>query len=162
MAVSAVVTILGLGEIVGADDPEPQALPKVWRGDLRLKDEREALRAPHTVSPSPGPEVPQKVSQEATQPDTEPVPALTGPEGVICAHFPEDCEHALRVFACESGPDYIDGNLYDRYAGAAQVDTELHGWRFSADPYDLHESMRVARQLYNERGWAPWPVCRYA
>mgnify|MGYP001576190833 FL=1 len=93
---------------------------------------------------------------------SEPEPALTGAEGVICGVFWDDCGHALRVFACESGPDYIDGNPYDRYAGAAQVDVYLHSWRFVSDPYNLGENMRVARELYNERGWAPWPVCRWA
>jgi len=83
-------------------------------------------------------------------------------EEIICAHFWDDCTHALRVFQCESGPDYSDGNPYDYYVGAAQVDISLHGWRFAGDPYDLWENMRVARQLYDERGWAPWPVCRWA
>ena len=87
---------------------------------------------------------------------------LTDAEAVICTHFPEDCAHALRVFACESGPDYVDGNPYDRYAGAAQIDVHLHSWRFMDDPYDLSENMRVARQIHDEVGWQAWPVCRWS
>mgnify|MGYP001590477139 CR=1 FL=1 len=90
-----------------------------------------------------------------------PYPPTEGPEGVICAYFWDDCEHALRVFACGAGPDYIDGSPFDSYIGAAQIDIGLHAWRFNSEPYELGENMRVARQLYDERGWAPWPVCRY-
>ncbi len=155
MAVSAVVTIVGLGEVVGASDPEPQAL-RPMRVDFDVHERRESAHmreVPATPAPSVQPEVPEAEETESH--------AYTGQEGVICAYFSDNCEHALRVFACESGPDFIDGNPYDQYVGAAQIDIYLHGWRFQGEPYELDSNMRVARQLYNERGWAPWPVCGY-
>ena len=161
MAVSAVVTIIGLGGIVGADDQESQTLRHVW-ADYSVhwrRDETPVRGVPTAPAPSVQPEVSQTNTESA--PESE-LHTLSGSEGVICAYFWDDCAHALRVFTCESGDDYIDGNPYDYYVGAAQVDVDLHGWRFVSDPYDLGENMRVARQLYDERGWAPWPVCRYA
>ena len=90
------------------------------------------------------------------------IPAsLVGIEAIICGYWVEDCAHALRVFRCESGEDYIDGNPYDSYVGTAQIDIDLYGGRFASDPYEPNENLRVAYQLYTEQGWAHWPVCRW-
>ena len=158
----------GLHEAIGVNDDETLAQrvsQEERRGQLPmvlLSMERGAgLDRGEAVTPivaEPVPEVVQPVEEVLS----EPAIPLTGPETTICTHFPDDCDHAIRVFRCESGPDFIDGNPYDIYEGAAQVDSQLHGWRFTADPGDLGENMRVARQLYDESGWQPWPVCRYA
>lgn len=92
------------------------------------------------------------------------LPDVSGPDritGLICGLWVDDCEHALRVFSCEVGNDYIDGDPYDKYVGVAQIDVNLHGWRFIGDPYEPAENLRVAFQLFQERAWAPWPNCRW-
>lgn len=84
-------------------------------------------------------------------------------EAVICSYdWWGSCDRALRVAACESGPDYIDGNPYDTLVGTWQIEMSVHAAKFQGDPYDPAENARVAYEIYVNGGERHWPVCRYA
>lgn len=121
--------------------------------------EYERLYAPEPT-PVPEDDTAGPVYEESISPLPE---VYTSPpqgdiEGLVCGHWPEQCGYALCVFHWESGPDLVDGNPYDVYVGTAQIDINLHGWRFQADPTEPTENLRVAREMYDERGWGHWPT----
>lgn len=77
--------------------------------------------------------------------------------------WPDD--YAIAVADCESGfdplawnpfPVYLDG-IEHHATGVMQVLIPLHLWRFEgASPYDPAANVRVAYQLWLERGFQPW------
>ena len=103
-------------------------------------------------------------------PTTRPTLGYT-PEGraaVICSVMP-DCQKALRVALCESGPDY--SALFDGlHIGPFQV-AEVHapkftkrGWDYYIDGDDPYKNSVVALEILNNAsGWWPadWPFCGY-
>lgn len=69
-----------------------------------------------------------------------------------------------RLAACESGGNPRATNPSGKYRGLFQFD--FGTWQAnggSGDPINasVSEQLRVAKNLYNARGWAPWPQCRY-
>ena len=103
------------------------------------------------------------VQLDVASPEATPEPVLTGAEAIICAYFPE-CEKALRVAVCESGPDYsapYNGyhiGTWQLYAGHAWRFAE-RGWNYWADGLDVERNTVIAREVYDERGWQPWGYC---
>lgn len=109
----------------------------------------------------PEPELP-------VEPEPTPEPAserqsvvLSEVEAIICGYGWE-CGIALRVFACESGPDYIAGYNASGHAGTAQI-SPIHAWRFTARGLNFWEhalilevNLDVAYEIYEERWWYAW------
>jgi hypothetical protein len=85
-------------------------------------------------------------------------------QGAIRRYFPEQYEKAVRVATCESGLDPRAVSPGGGNHGLFQINT-VHRSRVASmgyswsDIYDPYVNARVARTIYNERGWAPWPVC---
>jgi len=143
----------------GADAAPPGAQP-------------EALDAtdPGTSASEPEPEV---VTQNEPGPTTPP-PAVTVDDGTDGASSTNEedgpSEAALASLrACESGGDYTIVSYGGWYRGAYQFDQETWDsvasrWRpalLGVDPAQASPADQdaMARALYAERGWAPWPVC---
>lgn len=116
----------------------------------------------------------EPVSEPLAAPEPEPVAEYpdTPIEAAICA-YPWECGIALRVAACESGPDYMAGYNGSGHAGTFQV-SPIHAWRFAArglnfwtDATDLGANIDVAYEIYNGyfdadgvwhegAGWSAW------
>lgn len=67
--------------------------------------------------------------------------------------------HKLRV--CESSDNYRI-NTGNGYYGAYQFDLQTwHGLGYGGRPDQAAPATqdRAARQLYDQRGWSPWPSC---
>ena len=148
----------------------------LWRvqADRRLSD-----GVSPTPTPGPGPEPPGAVIGEPQllapdEPTPRPVPApkaaprpvLTDVEAAICSVGWPDCQKALRVARCESGPDYYAG--YSVHVGTFQI-SPIHAWRFTAlglDYWrhgdDFYSNSAVAYWIYKDAGgWGPWPYCGF-
>ncbi len=112
---------------------------------------------------------------DATPAPTEPlvtpeaVPYL-GTEGraaVICSVMP-DCQKALRVALCESGPDYsapFDGLHVGPFEIAEKYHADkftAHGWDYYEDGDDPYRNSVIALEILDGAGgWWPadWPFC---
>lgn len=108
------------------------------------------------------------VSEPASDvPPADPPPVVDAPtpvtpvEAAICG-YPWECGVALRVAACESGPDYTAGYNASGHAGTFQI-SPIHAWRFSARGLDfwtdavvLEVNLEVAFEIYQERWWWAW------
>ncbi len=82
----------------------------------------------------------------------------------IRRYFPEQYDKAVRVATCESGLDPRAVSPGGGNHGLFQINT-VHRSRVASmgyswsDIYDPYVNSRVARTIYNESGWAPWPYC---
>jgi len=82
----------------------------------------------------------------------------------IRRHFPAEYEKAVRVATCESGLDPRAVSSGGGNHGLFQINN-VHRGRVASmgyswsDIYDPYVNARVARTIYNESGWSPWPVC---
>ena len=112
------------------------------------------------VSPTQVPDLPERQSPPVFVP-------LVGIEALICsAGFP-DCQKALRVALCESGPDYLapfDG----LHVGTFQISQDhvakftAHGWDYYED--DPYRNSVIALEILNSAGgvWTGhWPTCGF-
>lgn len=77
---------------------------------------------------------------------------------MVCS-YSWNCSQALAVMSCESTNNplaYAAGNY-----GLFQVN-RIHAWRVGGNVealYDPATNIRVAHDIYRERGWAPWAHC---
>ncbi len=93
------------------------------------------------------------------------------PEGraaLICSVGFPDCQKALRVALCESGPDYsapFDGLHVGPFQIAEAYHADkftAHGWDYYEDGDDPYRNSVVALEILNNAsGWWPadWPTC---
>lgn len=137
----------------------------------------QSREAPRTTTPiaTPAPTAEpasEPVLDEPPEPTPEPVPELAqvsklpeeplgGIEAAICA-YPWECGIALRVAACESGPDYVAGYNGSGHAGTFQV-SPIHAWRFAerglnfwTDALVVEWNIDVAFEIWTERWWWAW------
>lgn len=125
-----------------------------------------------TAAPAPSPS-PEPISEPLPPDAPEPPPvlplptvepvALTDAEAVICSVWTDLCAKALRVAACESGPDYYAGwsahvGTFQIYPGHAYRFRE-HGWDYYVDGDDIYANSVIAYEIFLDSGWQPWPYC---
>jgi len=125
-----------------------------------IPSEAEPVSAPHEPEPTSLP-----APAEAVEPAPAPV-VLTDAESVICAVWGDLCAKALRVAACESGPDYYAG--YSAHVGTFQIYPghagrfSARGWDYWTDGDDIYANSVIAYEIFLDSGWQPWPYCGYA
>lgn len=169
------VGTLGAQALEERDDDSSRrimGLPEVRVQELSIPGEVQLLRA--TASPTSAPTAaPEPVLDEPPEPTPatpetgppEPILApeepLGGIEAAICA-YPWECGIALRVAACESGPDYAAGYNGSGHAGTFQI-SPIHAWRFTnrgmdfwSDALVLEANLDVAFEIWTERWWWAW------
>jgi hypothetical protein len=91
-------------------------------------------------------------------------------EALICSVGFPDCEKALRVARCESGPDYYAP--IDKYhVGTFQIAHAYHAGKFAAHGWDIfihgediYKNSVVALEILASAGYVwtgHWPNCGY-
>ena len=74
----------------------------------------------------------------------------------IIDQYDWDAEVAERVMMCESKGDAAAVN--GRYVGLFQIDSVLHRWS-EGELMVPEVNIAAAYELYQRRGWQPWPEC---
>ena len=87
-------------------------------------------------------------------------PAVGQLASIVAQYFPEQPAKALRVVMCESTGDPLA--VAGAYHGLWQFDVKT--WQSVGgvglpSQASAAEQTRLARVLYNQRGWQPWPHC---
>jgi len=144
-------------------------MPGVWDGQSSVVGEVLPVRVAEAAQ--------EPVNAPQAEPEPAPVPAPAeavepavtvdgSAEQIICAVWGDLCAKALRVAACESGPDYYAGwsahvGTFQIYPGHA-ARFQQHGWDYYVDGDDIYANSVIAYEIFLESGWGPWPYCQYA
>jgi microcystin-dependent protein len=73
-----------------------------------------------------------------------------GPWADLINQYPWPAQTAYNVMMCESGGN---ANAYNASSGATGLFQILDG------PFDPHENVALAFQMWQSRGWQPWRAC---
>lgn len=119
------------------------------------------------VYPAPPPladdlPVPPKTEEVAGTLRPAPVTASSSVEQMIC-QYSWPCQRAVQVARCESTLNPRAYNSAGPFYGLYQVHYGSHahrvGYSGPESLYDAQTNIRVAFQIWSERGWGAWPNC---
>lgn len=106
--------------------------------------------------------VPPKTLEVAGTLGPAPVVASSSVEQMIC-RLSWPCQRAIQVARCESTLDPRAYNAAGPFYGLFQIAYGSHaqriGYRGPEALYDAQTNIRVAYQIWTERGWGAWPNC---
>lgn len=146
--------------------PEPTPEPTVAPAEVRTPAPTAVATAVTTAPPTPRPTARPTAPPAATP---APTPVHTyDPEDVkrrVRSAWPGDGDEAIAVVDCETGgsfdPRMTSANgMYKGLWQFHQKTWERNGG--TGDPRDAspEEQTRIAWNLYQKKGWEPWPSCR--